>query len=294
MRHKRTKAQMEELREAIHAFATAQQPVTVRQTFYHLVGLKLVDKTETEYDRCVGRLMKEMREDGRLPWEWVSDETRINRAPNVYTSPAEAMEDAARLYRKNAWATQPRAIEVWCEKEALAGVIIDETYDIGVPLLINKGYGSATYIHDAAMRIDARARNLGQPTTLLYFGDHDPSGADMSRDLQSRLERYVETEFADGRPTWEFVRVALNETDIKTYGLPTRPTKGKDPRARGTNAFVGDSVDLDALPPSDLRALVRDAIATRMDREAYDQVLVAEESERAILGRIASAMKADQ
>jgi len=66
--------------------------------------------------------------------------------------------------------------------------------------------------------------------------------------------------------------------------LPTRPTK----RDGNTHAhkFEGDSVELDALPSSALRELVRNCIERHIDAAALAALRAAEDSERDILWRL--------
>jgi hypothetical protein len=66
--------------------------------------------------------------------------------------------------------------------------------------------------------------------------------------------------------------------------LPTRPTK----RDRNSHAhkFDGDSVELDALPSADLRALVRDCIERHISLSALNTLREAEQSEREILEQL--------
>jgi hypothetical protein len=67
-------------------------------------------------------------------------------------------------------------------------------------------------------------------------------------------------------------------------GLPTRPTKKSDSRAA---KFVGESVEVDAIPSSVLRDMVREAIEQWIDPEALRLTKIAEESQREVLQRIA-------
>ena len=62
------------------------------------------------------------------------------------------------------------------------------------------------------------------------------------------------------------------------------PTKRSDSRAK---SFVGDSVEVDAIPPAILRNLVADVIERHVDRAQLMITQVAEEEERAILERLA-------
>lgn len=283
---RRTKAEMSVIKYAIIDFATNEGPVTVRQTFYRLVVLGLIEKDENEYRETVSRLMTEMREAGELDWSLVEDGSRFKRGPDLWESAAEYQKAMAANYRRNVWSNQPVAVEVWLEKEALASIVLDVTWEYGVPLFVAKGFSSATYVHDAAERIDNRDRD----TVLLYFGDHDPAGVTMDADLGRRLARYTTKCHADGSERFTVVRCGLNPSQIAHYGLPSRPTK-RNAQDYNAKNFAGDSTELDALNPSDLRDLVEQAIVTRLDVSAYDADRLAEESEVAILTSIAESMK---
>src|SRR5262249_19798761 len=76
-------------------------------------------------------------------------------------------------------------------------------------------------------------------------------------------------------------RVALTEDQIEEFDLPTRPTKRRG--NSHANTFVGDSVELDALPPRELRAMVAEVIEQHIDRRAMAALRAAEDSERELL-----------
>lgn len=275
---RRTKADMADIRAAIVAFATAEAPVTVRQVFYNLTTRNLVEKSEKDYGSTVSRLMVEMRESGELDWDLVSDSSREELVPSMWDGPKDLLTAAASQYRRNPWADQDVIVEVWLEKGALSGVLSSVTDRLRVGLFVNRGYGSATFVHDGAMRID----NRDKPTVMLYYGDWDPSGADMSRDLGDRIERYS----ASG--DFELHRKALDPAIIARYALPSRPTKSNDPRA---GKFVGDSVELDAMTPTDLRAMVEADISVYLDKKRFDASMAVEASEKAGLLRIAKRQR---
>jgi hypothetical protein len=76
-------------------------------------------------------------------------------------------------------------------------------------------------------------------------------------------------------------RIALTAAQIAEYSLPTRPTKREgNNHARD---FVGDSVELDALPPRILRDMVRETIEQHISSEMVDALRAAEDSERELL-----------
>src|SRR5262249_50961498 len=80
-------------------------------------------------------------------------------------------------YRRDLWAAMPVYVEVWCEKDALAGVLMEETETYDVPLMVARGYASLSFLHSAAMAISAKDK----PAYIYHFGDYDPSGVDAAR-----------------------------------------------------------------------------------------------------------------
>ena len=96
-RHRRTKAAMGEIHDAISRGAGRRQPMTVRQMFYRLVSAGTIEKTELQY-RAVMRAVSEMRRDGRIPFEGIADNTR---RPMKYASYPN-LEAALRVMRVKA------------------------------------------------------------------------------------------------------------------------------------------------------------------------------------------------
>lgn len=248
--------------------------MTVRQVFYRLVSLGMIQKSEAEYRNVVSRLLTRMRRDGEIPYGWIADHTRWIRQPTLFDSMEDALRRTAAHYRRNLWQNQGTYVEVWCEKDALAGVLYQETAVWGVPLMVVRGYSSHSYLYEVA----EHTRAMGKRTVIYYFGDHDPSGVDAQRFAEKELRRH-----AEGLPI-EFHRVAVTPEQIAEWQLPTRPTKQSDTRSRG---FEGESVELDAIAPATLRQLVEDCILRHIDSRAYQVTQAAERSERELLARLA-------
>ena len=80
-RTKRSKADMDRLREAIWDICHEHQPLTVRNLFYRLVVEHLIEKSQREYNNVAVRLTGLMREADELPWQWIVDSTRWMRKP---------------------------------------------------------------------------------------------------------------------------------------------------------------------------------------------------------------------
>ena len=241
--------------------------MTVRQVFYRLVSRGVIAKTEAEYKRTVVRLLTEMRRDGGLPFAWLADNTRWMRKPSSYGGVVELLRETAQLYRRSLWRNQPAYVEIWLEKDALSGVLYDVTEEFDVPLMVTRGYPSLTFLHSAAATI----AEVGKPAHLYYFGDKDPSGLDIPRKVEAGIR-----EFAPGAEV-HFTRVAVTDDQIERWNLPTRPTKKTDSRAKG---FAGESVEVDAIEPDELRALTRACIERHVDEAALDIVRASEASER--------------
>jgi hypothetical protein len=86
--------------------------------------------------------------------------------------------------------------------------------------------------------------------------------------------------FTDGIPV-RIERLALDEAQVRLWNLPTRPAKRGDKRTPKFIAQYGDiSVELDAIPPNDLRTLVDEAIAQHMALGTRERLKVIEAQER--------------
>jgi hypothetical protein len=274
---RRTKSAVALIRDAIIAVIKDDPPMTVRQVFYQLVARGEIEKTEAQYQGTVIRLMTEMRLSGDLPYHWVIDESRRVRVTQTFDGVAAAVEHTARFYRRSALAQSSDYVEIWCEKDALAGSLWDVTSDYDVPLMVSRGMPSLTFLHGSAQAIQ-RAAKHNKATYIYQFGDHDPSGVLIPQAIEHRL-----TEMCGQLdcPPPHVKRVALTEAQIKRYKLPTRPTK-RDGN-RHAHGFVGRSVELDALPPRVLRATARKVIERHISPAQTLALREAEDSERELL-----------
>jgi hypothetical protein len=221
--------------------------------------------------------MTEMRLDDSLPFAWVVDESRRVRITRTYDSVEHALEQTAKFYRRSALAQSDDYLQIWCEKDALAGVLWDVTSDYDVPLMVSRGMPSLTFLHSSAQEI-SRAAEKGKRTFIYQFGDHDPSGVLIPKTIKRRLTELCER--LDCPPP-QVKRVALTESQIKRYRLLTRPTKRKG--NAHANDFVGRSVELDALPPRVLRDLVRKVIERHISPAETLMLREAKDSERELL-----------
>src|SRR6516162_1856237 len=230
-RHRSTKAEVEARREALLAIIDDGRPMTVRQVFYQATVRGLFEKVESSYGRVQVDLVK-MRRDGSLPYDWLADNTRWQRKPRTFDSVEDALRATAAFYRKSLWTTAAAYVELWLEKDALAGVIYPVTSMYDVPLMVARGYASLSFLYSAAEYINT----LTVPVYIYHLGDYDPSGVNAGEKIEETLRELAPN--AD----IVFERIAVTEEQITDWDLPTRPTKASDTRSRTSATSPSNSM----------------------------------------------------
>jgi hypothetical protein len=269
-RRRSTKAEVEARREALLDIIDAGKPMTVRQVFYQATVHGLVEKAESGYAKVQTDLTL-MRRAGELPYDWLADNTRWQRKPQTFTSIEAALRETAAFYRKSLWTDADCYVEIWLEKDALAGVIypITEMYD--VPLMVARGYASLSFLYSAAEYING----LTVAAYIYHLGDFDPSGVNAGEKIEETLR-----ELAPDAEIY-FERIAVTPEQIEEWELPTPPTKASDTRAKAFGSNL--SVELDAIEPNQLRAIVQEVIEVHLPAEQFEVLKAAEQSERELL-----------
>jgi hypothetical protein len=284
---------MEARAEFLIAYAAEHGPVTVRQLYYQseVRGIAGIDKTEAGYDR-VQRQVLELRRAGRLPYSDIADLTRWMRKPETYDGVKDALSATARFYRKSLWADADTYIELWCEKDALAGVIYPVTAEFDVPLMVSRGYASETFCFEAIAAREYDHRDYD----VWYLGDFDRSGCDAARSLEEKLLRFGEQKGVEVR----FRQLAIEESDVHEFDasdmtalvnlydtaklLPARNHKRKSPADKAwPHAYA---IELDAIEPDDLRRMVRQIIELYLPPDQLEILRVAEASEQQLITRL--------
>lgn len=273
-RHRRTNSELADIDAAIYEIAQVERPVTVRGLFYRVMARGLVEKSEKGYS-VVQRQALKLRRAKVMPYDWITDGSRISLRPETWSAGEVALEVTAHFYRRALWNDQAVRVEMWSEKDAIRGVVYPVTAEYDVPLMIARGFSSETFLHQTAEAITTD----GKPAVIYQLGDHDPSGVAAWDDIQRKLRSFVPP-----RIDLTFERIAVTYEQIDTLALPTRPTKQSDSRAA---KFQGDSVEVDAIPSTTLRELVRDSIERWIDPEALRLTREVEKSEKEVMRRIA-------
>jgi hypothetical protein len=127
------------------------------------------------------------------------------------------------------------------------------------------------------------------PIFAYYLGDYDPSGFDIERDLRERLERFSSkvcvTDPGDAdHLTFCWQRLAVRPEDFAEHNLIRLPVKEKDKRSPGFVREHGTAcAEVDALPPTELRRRVQEAIEGHIDLERWNRLVEVERVEQETL-----------
>ena len=257
--------------EIIAEYEEQGYSLTLRQVYYQLVARDVIPNNERSY-KNLGVLINDARLAGEIDWEAIVDRTRFLRKMSHWSDPMDILRAAANQFSVNRWEEMDTYCEVWVEKDALIDVVeqICKSYDVNC--LSCRGYVSQSTMWESAQRLS----EIGKEITIFHLGDHDPSGKDMSRDMEDRLRLFG----ADVR----FERIALNFDQIETYNPPPNPTKLTDSRATGyISEFGYECWELDALEPRIITELIESKICSVMDKEIYEAAENREFAERRMM-----------
>lgn len=250
--------------------------LTLRQLYYQFVARGFIPNRDTEYKR-LGLIISDARLAGLLDWRYIVDRTRTLRQLAHWGDPSASPEANARTFidsvmpqfRITKWATQPVRMEVWIEKDALVDVIARPSNSLDLPHFACRGYNSQSNAWAAAQRIEGYYDEGAERVVILHLGDHDPSGIDMSRDIEDRFREFLA---GDGywqggdESTFEVRRIALNMDQVLQYNPPPNPAKLTDSRVGGyITRFGSTSWELDALDPPTIDALIRAEVEKERD-----------------------------
>lgn len=262
-------------------YAADGYDLTLRQLYYQFVSRDWIPNTEKSY-KTLGNLISDARLAGLLDWDVMVDRTRELRSISHWQNPGDIVRTCAQQFRLDTRADQPNYIEVWVEKEALAGIVLQACDDLDVHALICRGYVSQSAMWQAARRLGYRKHR--DHRIIIYLGDHDPSGIDMTRDIQARIAETFGTDvYVD--------RIALTLEQIEQYKCPPNPAKVTDSRFQAYCDEYGDeSWELDALEPRVLTRLIRDAVEGHTDMALRQRLLDQQQRDRDKLTVIADTL----
>lgn len=262
--------------------------MTLRQLYYQMIGRDLfpeswvdvaynlkngLDATTKNTIKNYARLSKlvsDARLAGYIDWDSIEDRGRRPLRDSEWNTLRDGVDSLVRVFRLKRWENQPEYVELWVEKDALASVLEPITSKYHVTLMVNKGYSSQSAMWESANRFK-QALTVGKWPTLIYIGDHDPSGEDMVRDIRDRMHMFRASDIT-------ILKLALTKAQVKRLRLPPNPAKVTDPRAKKYIAEHGkQSWEVDAIPPDLLHEMVDQELRAHIDWERWEPVLAEEE-----------------
>lgn len=247
--------------KVINEYSNQGYELTLRQAYYQLVARGYIENNERSY-KNIGNLINDGRLAGLIDWYAITDRTRNLRHNSHWEKPAEVIESARYSFLLDKWKNQPNYVEVWVEKDALVDIVAKACKPLDVPFFSCRGYTSQSEMWSAAQRFLWKKNKEGR--YIIHLGDHDPSGIDMTRDIQERLNMFG----AD----LEVKRIALTMNQVEKYNPPPNPAKLTDSRCEGyINEFGYESWELDALEPQVLAELITNHVTALRDDDLYHE-----------------------
>lgn len=216
------------------------------------------------------RLLTQARFEGLVPFEAIHDPTRPVTQWSVHNTAGEyvreSVNDFLRGYARDLLQSQPHHIEVVCEKNTLASVLRAVCMEYTVPLTIGRGYCSVPPRKAMFDRFIASGKD---GLVLIVLSDHDPDGTTIAESLARSLRDDFKVRGGAITP----VRAALTDTQIKDLALPPNKETAKESSAN-FESFVsryGHNVyELEAVPLAKLQQMLRDAVDSVLDHEAFN------------------------
>lgn len=270
-----------QINEVIDEYELQGYSLTLRQCYYQLVARGIIPNNERSY-KNTGNLINDARLAGLIDWHAIEDRTRNLRRLAHWDSPRSIIESASHQYRKDIWENQEYYVEVWVEKEALANIVGRVSDELDVPYFCCRGYVSQSEMWSASQRLIEKQED-GKYCVIIHLGDHDPSGIDMSRDIQERL-----TLFGVDLDMFLFRRIALNMEQIEEFAPPPNPAKLTDSRCGSyIKQFGYESWELDALEPKVIHDLITNNVTQFWDIDLVKEVKDKIRKEKEVMSTVA-------
>ncbi len=269
--------------EIVNEYSGQGLKLTLRQLYYQLVTKNVIKNEERSY-KNLSNLVSDARLSGMLDWDAIEDRIRVPVIPSEFKNLSDLVDAALYSYRLPRWETQENYVELWVEKDALAGVLRPLAHQYHVPMMVNRGYSSQSAMYEASKRYLGQSDNKFN-RVILYLGDFDPSGEDMVRDIGDRMQIFgCGAEF-------EIRKIALTLAQVKKYNPPPNPAKHTDPRSKEFIAKYGvSSWEVDAINPKELTRIIIKEIESYIDKDTMQIILDKENEDKRKLTMIVSRL----
>lgn len=268
--HSKSLETIERVNAIVAEYEAQGYELTLRQVYYQLVARGFIPNNERSY-KNLGSLINDGRLAGLIDWYAIVDRTRNLRGNSHWDCPEDVIDSARYSYMLDRWGNQPNYVEVWVEKDALIGIVSQICRELDVPHFSCRGYTSQSEMWSAAQRFIRQSHR--ESRTIIHLGDHDPSGIDMTRDIQERMDMFGADVYVK--------RVALTMEQIERFSSPPNPTKLSDARANGYIEEYGHECwELDALEPKVITSLIRDEVTALRDSDLLYEIEYKEETDK--------------
>ena len=269
---KKTQEKFDQAQKILDEYANQGYKITLRQLYYELVSKNVIANKQKEYNN-LGTLINDARYYGYVDWEIMEDNVRTLNYSGFYAGIADLIENSIGSYVLDRWQKQDYYVEVWVEKDALSSFIKRVTNQYQIPLMVNRGYSSATAMYKSSKRFNRKSYQDRKKCVILYLGDHDPSGLNMIEDIENRLGTFG--------CSVEIVHVALTMDQIEQYSPSPNPAKVTDSRSRGyIRKFGNKSWEIEALKPTTLIELVESNIKKYLDEDKFQEIIDKENDDK--------------
>jgi len=270
--------------EVLGEYRSQGYQLTIRQLYYQMVSRGFIENSIRSYKNAVS-IVGDGRLAGMVDWDMIIDRNREVSYPPHWENPAEIVSTAANQFRIDKWENQEYYIEVMVEKDALSGVLEPVCEELDIRFTANKGYNSLSNMREVAQRFMQAIDDMKIPK-LFYLGDHDPSGIDMTRDVEDRLSMFAGTHI-------DVERLALNMSQVEEMNPPPNPAKETDSRfARYMEKFGETSWELDAIEPTVLVDIVKEAVYNFRDVDLWEEAELKEKGMKVELQEFVENYKA--
>lgn len=276
------------INEILDEYSQQGYSLSLRQLYYQLVARDYIENSIRSYKR-IGDLVSNARLAGYIDWEMIEDRGRQTTQNAHWENPGQIVWSAAKQFRIDRWRHQPCYVEVFVEKDALSGILEPVCRGLDISFTANKGYSSSSAMYEASRRL-IQAYKDDKDIKVLYLGDHDPSGIDMTRDIKDRFDLFTYQSLSI-----DVVRLALNFDQVEQWQPPKNPAKETDSRfSEYEREFGNSSWELDAVDPSTLASLVRDHVKDLIDTDRWEEDERRENEMKNTLLRVANVLLTEE
>ncbi|RAU92492.1 hypothetical protein [Paenibacillus sp. YN15] len=268
----------------VNQYKEERMQLTLRQLYYQMVSKNHIANSEKEYKGII-ELTGNMRSSCVLELDEFADNTRFAVRYRYAEKVTDFLKEKLNAYGyvMDTRSGQPNYLEVWIEKEALRSVFKPITDEQDVPLFICRGYPSTSSLFQQAKAISRKMKKEKtiKNVTILYYGDHDPSGLQIPEAIERIFHEDYQMHYVHVK------RCGLLMKHIRSFHLPPNPAKLTDPRAESyVREHGGESWELDAVEPKELQRLVDRAINDYTDMEVKAEVRSKQSEGRELIQKV--------